>query len=99
MSITFNNSAGGPDGTDDGLPAFPYTPRDVNGNAVYEPVEYVPSGNLGSAPDENAASGEGCVGRAARSFRGALPHFLPLLAIIISIAMMLRRFTPGRGPN
>lgn len=56
----FIDTAGGPDGTDDGLIAFPYTPRDLNGNAVYDHLEYVPSSNPGSVPDET--TGEDMVG-------------------------------------
>ena len=56
----FIDIAGGPDGTDDGLIAFPYTPRDLNGNAVDDHLEYVPSANPGSVPDET--TGEDTVG-------------------------------------
>ncbi len=41
----FVDVLGGKDGTDDGLLVFPYNPRDVNGNGVFDHVEYVPSGD------------------------------------------------------
>ncbi len=57
----FIDVAGGPDGTDDGLLAFPYTPRDLNGNAVYDHVEFVPTSNPDPVPSDDAA-GEDPVG-------------------------------------
>lgn len=39
----FVDVLGGKDGTDDGLLAFPYNPRDANGNGVFDHVEYIPS--------------------------------------------------------
>lgn len=41
----FVDVLGGQDGTDDGLLAFPYNPRDANGNGVFDHMEYIASVN------------------------------------------------------